>query len=126
MNDLNLKDLSVILLTFRYYCEAHTYEPELVLVFFNRIFEILESDSTQSLNFKDIGSLIFSARALRLDCDEVYDKLTQLAVNSLSDGDNISHVLAPLAKADQVANFDLFLNKVLETGQLYDVKSLVE
>ena len=93
-------------------------------MFFDRLFEILESDSSQSLSFRDIGGLLLSARFTRLDCDEVYDKLTQMAVNSLSDGDPVSLVLAPLARANQLANFDLFLNKAVETGQFENVKLL--
>ena len=129
LNDLNLKDLVVILGTFRTYCAIHNYEHELVLDFFNRIFEIVESDSTQSLTFKDIGGLLTSARFVRLNCDEIYDKLTQMAVNYLdspSDETVISHILTPLARANQHSNFDLLYEKAVETGILKKVKQLYD
>ena len=95
-------------------------------MFFNRIFEILENDSRQRISAVDIGSLFLSARQVRLDCDEVYDKLTQLAVNSLSEFEKVSFVLAPLARCDQAANFNFFLEKAIEAGRLENVTKLVE
>ena len=67
----------------------------------------------------------------RIDNDELFDKLTQMAISELNESSNhvsISFILSDLARSDQVANYDRYLDKVQEIATIeeFSVEDKIE